>query len=141
MLLLGTYDLGKPRTRLLRECLRAIDPALQEIHVDAWRGVEDKSVSSTGARVWTGLKLLVAYPWLALRYLFAGRHDVVVIGYMGLFDMLLLAPLARLRGKPVVWDAFLSIYDTWARDRAMGAEQGWRATSVSSLPPPASQFS
>lgn len=128
VVLLGTYDLGKPRTRLLRQSLRAIDPSLEELHVDVWHGVEDKSVMrGIGARMVIGLKLLLAYPWLALRYLLSGRHDVVVVGYMGLFDMLLLAPLARLRGKPVVWDAFLSIYDTWARDRALGAEGGWQA--------------
>ena len=31
VVLLGTYDLGKPRTRLLREALRAIDPRLREL--------------------------------------------------------------------------------------------------------------
>jgi glycosyltransferase involved in cell wall biosynthesis len=125
LLLLGTYDLGKPRTRLLRECLRVIDPQLREVHFAVWQGVEDKSeLRGPGARLELGLKLALAMPWLALRYLFAGPHDVVVVGYMGLFDMLLLAPLARLRGKPVVWDAFLSIYDTYARDRGLGAEGG-----------------
>ncbi|MEL1249848.1 glycosyltransferase [Aurantiacibacter gilvus] len=123
VVLLGTYDLGKPRTRLLRQSLQAIDPGLQELHVDVWRGVEDKSVMhGMAARLSIGLKMLFGYPWLALRYLFCGRHDVVVIGYMGLFDMLLLAPLAKMRGKPVVWDVFLSVYDTWVRDRGMGRE-------------------
>ncbi|WAT18764.1 glycosyltransferase [Aurantiacibacter sp. MUD11] len=131
VVLLGTYDLGKPRTRLLRESLRQIDPALRMLHFPVWEGVEDKSVMrGPGARLEVGLRLLLAYPVLALRYLFAGPHDVVVIGYMGLFDMLLLAPLAKLRGKPVVWDAFLSIYDTYARDRAMGAEQGLKARAL-----------
>lgn len=128
VVLLGTYDLGKPRTRLLRQSLRAIDPDLREIHVDVWRGVEDKSVMrGMTARLVIGLKMLLGYPWLALRYLFCGRHDVVVIGYMGLFDMLLLAPLVKFRGKPVVWDVFLSVYDTWVRDRGMGREGSLKA--------------
>ena len=128
VVLLGTYDLGKPRTRLLRQSLQAIDPDLKELHVDVWRGVEDKSVMrGMAARLAIGLKMLFGYPWLALRYLFSGRHDVVVIGYMGLFDMLLLAPLAKLRGKPVVWDVFLSVYDTWVRDRGMGQEGSLKA--------------
>ncbi len=128
VVLLGTYDLGKPRTRLLRQSLLAIDPGLKELHVDVWRGVEDKSVMrGVAARLVIGLKMLLGYPCLALRYLFCGRHDVVVIGYMGLFDMLLLAPLAKLRGKPVVWDVFLSVYDTWARDRGMGREGSRKA--------------
>ncbi|MWV29461.1 glycosyltransferase [Aurantiacibacter rhizosphaerae] len=128
VVLLGTYDLGKPRTRLLRDCLRAIDPGLQELHFSVWHGVEDKSVmSGLGGKLRIAMRLLLAYPVVAARYLMAGRHDIVVIGYMGLFDMVLLAPLAKLRGKPVVWDAFLSIYDTYVRDRAMASERGWKA--------------
>ena len=128
VVLLGTYDLGKPRTRLLREALRAIDPQFRELHFPVWEGVEDKSVMhGLVAKVSVAVRLLLAYPVLALRYLLTGRHDLVVIGYLGLFDMLLLAPLAKLRGKPVVWDAFLSVYDTYARDRAMASERGWTA--------------
>ena len=128
VVMLGTYDLGKPRTRLLREALRHIDPDLRELHFSVWHGVEDKSVmSGLGAKLGVAMRLLLAYPVLAVRYLFAGKHDLVVIGYLGLFDMLLLAPLAKLRGKPVVWDAFLSIYDTYARDRGMDAEDGWKS--------------
>ncbi|APE29150.1 glycosyltransferase [Aurantiacibacter gangjinensis] len=128
IVMLGTYDLGKPRTRLLRRALREISPAVREIHFDVWRGVEDKSVlDGFAGRLRIVMRMLVAYPMLAVRYLMAGRHDVVVIGYMGLFDMLLLAPLAKLRGKRVVWDAFLSIYDTYARDRGLGRETGFKA--------------
>lgn len=131
VVLLGTYDLGKPRTRLLRESLRQIDPQLQELHFSIWHGVEDKSVmTGVTARLGIVFRLLIAYPVLAARYLMAGRHDVVVIGYMGLFDMLLLAPLVKVRGKTVVWDAFLSVYDTYARDRAMSSEGGWKARAL-----------
>lgn len=128
VVLLGTYDLGKPRTRLLRECLRIIDPDVNEVHFDVWRGVEDKAVLK-GWIAWLHIawRMVLAYPVLALRYLFAGRHDVVVIGYMGLFDMLALAPLAKLRGKPVVWDVHLSVYDAFARDRALREEGSWQA--------------
>ena len=128
--MLGTYDLGKPRTRLLRDAMRQIDPSMRELHVDVWRGVEDKSVSGPAARLAVLGRLLLAYPLLAVRYLLAGRHDVVVIGYLGLFDVLLLGPLARLRGKPVVWDAFLSVYDTWVNDRGMAATGTLRARAI-----------
>ena len=128
LVMLGTYDLGKPRTRLLLRAMQEIDADLVQIHHNVWSGIEDKSlVTGIGARLSILFKLLIAYPLLALRYAFAGRHDVVVVGYMGLFDMLLLAPLAKLRGKPIVWDAFLSVYDTYARDRGLGEEGGLKA--------------
>ena len=131
IVLLGTYDLGKPRTRMLRRALREIDPQLVELHADIWRTVPDKSVMNGFAtKALVALKALAAYPVLATRYLTARRHDVVVIGYLGLFDVLLLGWLARLRGKPLVWDAFLSAYDTYARDRAIAPPSSMRARLV-----------
>lgn len=131
VMLWGTYDLGKPRTRLLREALRRIDTGCEEIHAAVWTGVEDKSGLSGGARLaGFALRWLLAYPALIWRFLRARDCDVVVIGYLGLVDVLVLAPFARLRGIPIVWDAFLSLYDTYARDRGMAAEHSLKARAL-----------
>lgn len=116
----GTYDLGKPRTRILLDGLRKTSNSLTECHVDVWNGVEDKS-QLTGWRQIANcaLKLLLAYPGLIWRYLRLPRHDVVVVGYFGHLDVLVLWPFARLRGVPVLWDAFLSLYETVVEDRAL----------------------
>ena len=37
-------------------------------------------------------------------------HDLVVVGYPGQFDVFLAWFLAKLRGVPLVWDIFMSIY-------------------------------
>ena len=134
----GTYDTGKPRVRLMLQCLRQIDPALRTIHAPVWDGVEDKSGLAAGlSGSWRVLAIavrwLLAYPPLVWRFLTAPRPNVVVIGYLGLADVLVLAPLARLRGVPVVWDAFLSLYDTYARDRAMAATGSITARVVRAL--------
>ena len=60
---------------------------------------------------------LLSYPALIWRYLRLPKHDVVVIGYMGHLDVLVLWPFAKLRGVPVSWDAFLSLYNTIVEDR------------------------
>ncbi|TIX51834.1 glycosyltransferase [Alteraurantiacibacter aquimixticola] len=128
VMLWGTYDTGKPRTRLMREALRRIDLQLTEIHTSVWQGVEDKSgLSGSGRLLGFALRWLLAYPGLVWRFLRAERTDVVVVGYLGLFDVLVIAPFARMRGIPVVWDAFLSLYDTYARDRGMAAERSLQA--------------
>lgn len=114
----GTYDLGKPRNRILLRGLRENQIEVIECHTDLWRGVEDKS------RI-TGLKnkalflwaWLWSYPALISRYLRLSKHDAVVVGYLGHLDVLILWPFAKLRGVPVVWDAFLSLYDTVVCDR------------------------
>jgi glycosyltransferase involved in cell wall biosynthesis len=116
----GTYDLGKPRTRILLCGLREAGVPLTECHVDVWNGVEDKSQLSGWRQIVNCvLKLLLAYPTLVWRYLRLPPHDVVIVGYFGHFDILVLWPFARLRGVPVLWDAFLSLYETAVEDRAM----------------------
>ena len=58
----------------------------------------------------------MGYPKLIYQYLSLGEHDAVVVGYLGHIDVLILAPFARLRQKPIVFDAFFSLYDTAISD-------------------------
>jgi glycosyltransferase involved in cell wall biosynthesis len=116
----GTYDLGKPRNRILLRGLREAGVDLIEVHSDVWGGVEDKGqIAGVGRKLLLLVKWLAAYPGLVWRYLRAPRHDAVLIGYMGHLDVLVLWPFAKLRGAPVVWDAFLSLYNTVVEDRRM----------------------
>ena len=39
----GTYDLGKPRNRILLRGLRENNVIIYQCHKDIWKGVEDKS--------------------------------------------------------------------------------------------------
>ncbi|MEO1253028.1 MAG: glycosyltransferase [Pseudomonadota bacterium] len=130
IVLWGTYDLGKPRVRLMRRALHELGD-VEEIHADIWSGVEDKSqVSRLAAKLGFALKMMAAYPGLLWRYLRAAPHDVVVVGYMGQFDVLVLCALARLRGKPIVWDAFLSLYDTVVADRRLVSRKSMLARAL-----------
>ena len=116
----GTYDLGKPRNRILLRGLREAGVELVEIHKDVWRGVEDKGgIAGAGRKLVLMLKWLAAYPGLIWRYIRAPRHDAVFVGYMGQLDVLVLWPFAKMRGVPVVWDVFLSIYNTVVEDRRL----------------------
>jgi glycosyltransferase involved in cell wall biosynthesis len=120
VVLWGTYDTGKPRIRILLRGLRENGVEVIECHKEVWGGVDDKSQVRG---VFNTLRLLVrwllAYPVLVFRYLRLPRHDVVLIGYMGQLDVLVLWPFAKLRGVPMVWDAFLSLYNTVVEDRRM----------------------
>ncbi|AZQ66688.1 glycosyltransferase [Silicimonas algicola] len=115
----GTYDLGKPRTRILRDSLRGVGVEVVEIHADIWCGHEDKSQAGTATILMVLLRALLAYPGLAIRYLRAPAHDAVIVPYLGQFDVLFFTPLAWLRRKPVIWDMFISLYDTAVCDRRM----------------------
>ena len=116
----GTYDTGKPRVRILLRGLRENGVELLECHRELWEGVEDKSqLAGVFTKMRIALRWLVTYPVLIWRYLRLPRHDVVLVGYLGHLDVLLLWPFARLRRVPVVWDAFLSLYDTVVNDRQL----------------------
>jgi glycosyltransferase involved in cell wall biosynthesis len=116
----GTYDTGKPRVRLLLAGARAAGFDVLECHQRVWDGVEDKTQlrgMSHAIRLLT--KLVGAYPSLIHRYLTLPDHDAVIVGYPGILDVLVLWPLTWLRGRPLVWDVFLSLYDTIVRDRRL----------------------
>jgi glycosyltransferase involved in cell wall biosynthesis len=120
VVLWGTYDLGKPRTRILIRGLAEAGLELVQCHVDVWSGIEDKANIAGWRNVAAVVgKLILAYPVLIWRYLRLPRHDVVLVGYLGHLDVIVLWPFAALRGVPVVWDAFLSLYETVVEDRQM----------------------
>lgn len=131
---IGTYDLGKPRTRILLAALRDAPVELETLHVDVWVGVEDKSVlRSPTERLKRLLRWVLAYPRLALKLLRRPRFDVIFVPYLGLLDVLVLWPLARLRGEPMVWDAFLSVWDTVVQDRRLLRPGQFRARALKKL--------
>jgi glycosyltransferase involved in cell wall biosynthesis len=115
----GTYDLSKPRNRILLRGLRECGVHVQECHESVWEAVRDKSVIGSLRVAIHLLKAMAVYPRLLARFLRAERPDLVVIGYLGQLDVILLAPVARLLHVPVVWDQFLSLYDTVVEDRAI----------------------
>ncbi len=114
----GTYDTGKPRNRILIKGLKQSGADVIECHRDVWGGVEDKSqVSGWLARFKKACFWLISYPGLIIEYLRLPAHDVVIVAYMGQLDVLVLWPFAKYRSVPIVWDAFLSLYDTVVCDR------------------------
>jgi glycosyltransferase involved in cell wall biosynthesis len=115
----GTYDVTKPRTRILLAAMRAAGLDVDEIHADVWAGVRDKSLLTRAQQAAVVARMALRYAGLAARYARAPKADAVFVGYLGQLDVLLVKPLALLRNEPVVWDAFLSLYDTVVDDRRM----------------------
>jgi len=120
ILYFGTWSTGEgyPRNRVLIEGLRRAGAEVDLCHEAFWSDAAHKMAGVTA-----GVKLLPAYAaaWirLVLRYVRSRPHDVVVVGYTGQIDVILARVLATLTGRPVVLDAFLSLYDTVALDRGL----------------------
>jgi len=116
----GTYDTGKPRNRIILRGLAEYGATVYECHKSIWENVEDKT-QITGLLFY--LKILVrwlcAYPPLIFNYFKQPSHDVIFVGYLGQLDVLILWPFAKLRGKPIVLDVFISLYDSIVFDRCL----------------------
>lgn len=115
----GTYDIGKPRIRILRAGIRAAGISLDDCHRDVWTGLEDKTRTPVALLLRRMVRWLLSYPALVWRFLRAPRPDMVLTSFPGLIDTIVIAPFARLRGVPVVWDLFISAYDTLVFDRGL----------------------
>ena len=120
VLLWGTYDTSKPRTRILRAGMRAVGIEVHEIHATVWEGIEDKSqLKGWGSRLRILGRWMAAYPRLLWQLARTPKPDLLLIGYPGVLDAYLAVFIGRIRGIPVVWDVFISIYDTVVEDRRM----------------------
>ncbi|MCB9597675.1 MAG: glycosyltransferase [Sandaracinaceae bacterium] len=131
----GTYESDYDRNRILQEALRLQGIRVLTCHEPVLEARRHKTgtLGSPAGVLGLGLQMARAWARLATRYLAMEDHDAVVVGYLGHLDVLLAAPLARLRGKPVIFDAFISLYDTLVHDRAVFAEGSLGARAAKGL--------
>jgi glycosyltransferase involved in cell wall biosynthesis len=115
----GTYEAGYDRNQVLMRGMREAGIEVVECHVPLWESMRYKTSALKGPAQYVVIatKLALAYAQLAVRYLFAPPHDIVLVGYLGHFDVFPARLLTWLRRKPLVFDAFVSLYDTSVEDR------------------------
>jgi len=125
----GTYDRSYVRNCVLLAGLRQAGATVSECHVELWRAPQERlqQASARGPRLRLALRLLAAYAQLAVRFMIAPRPDIVIVGYPGQIDALLARLLCWLRRAPLVFDAFLSAYETMVVDRGLLPARSWRA--------------
>ncbi|MFZ1864991.1 MAG: glycosyltransferase [Polyangiales bacterium] len=126
----GTYEARYDRNQVLMRGMREAGIEVIECHVPLWENMRYKTSALKGPAQYAALvlKLGLSYAKLCFRYLVAPRHDVVLVGYLGHFDVFLARALTWLRGKPLVFDAFVSLYDTSVVDREVIRRDSLAAT-------------
>lgn len=109
VLAFGTYQRDYPRNAQVRSCLRSAGVEVVERHVN----VSDGEREAWAAGPATVARLVVAEARLAI----ARRvdADALLVGYPGHFD--LGAARIAARGRPIVFDPLVSLYDTLVGDR------------------------
>jgi glycosyltransferase involved in cell wall biosynthesis len=115
----GTYEAGYDRNQILMRGFRETGVDVYECHEPVWESMRYKTTAIEGPLQYVRVlaKLALAYTKLCYRYLTAPAHDVVLVGYLGHFDVFPARVLSWLRRKPLVFDAFVSLYDTSVEDR------------------------
>lgn len=125
----GTFEREYPRNAALIAGLRQNGIEVIECHYPLWkegfRSNKMTLLAGFGRKLRFFGQAFLNYPILIYRYLCLGDHDAVLVGYLGHFDILFLMPFAKLKRKPVVFDAFFSLYDTAISD--------WQLASKKSL--------
>lgn len=115
----GSFEASFGRNKRLREYLIAADIDYRELRVNVWP--EDRVGAFTEGRLKVMLRMLVGYPQLLIRLLLAPRPDVYLVSYPGWFDVFVVKLAAMIKRRPVVFDMFISLYDTAISDRQLAS--------------------
>lgn len=139
----GSYATGPgyPRSATLIAGLRSLGHAVEEVHAPLLAGAGEKAdIAGGGGAARLAVRQTGAALRLARRFFRAAPADAVVAGYGGLID----APLARfLQGfdrVPLVWDAFVPLYDAVVRDRGLATPESLRARTLLRLERASARF-
>jgi len=108
----GTYRANYSRNQMMIAGLRMNGVEVIECHETLWHGIEDRVNATTGGwlRPTFWKRLIQTYMRLLKRYRQVGDYDILIVGYPGQFDVFLGRLLGWFRGKPLVWDVFMSIF-------------------------------
>lgn len=136
LLYVGTYERDYPRNALTIAALRRAGYDVEEIHVPVFERTRDKTGGflRPGSLARLGARLVLAYARLALRMMRRLAHaDAVLFGYIGQGDVLALAPLARLRRRPVIFNPLVTLTDTLVEDRGLVRDGTLPARAIAAL--------
>ena len=117
----GTYRAEYPRNQIVIEGLRRNGIKVTECHQPLWRGIEDRIKVIGGG--WSNPefwgRVIRTYFRLMVNYSRIADYDLLMVGYPGQLDVFLARVLSLLKGRPLGWDVFMSIY-LIALERGLG---------------------
>lgn len=124
--LFGTYNRGHSANRIYAAAARAAGFDVCEIHVPLWEKTRDKDAtyfSPLGllrlAAAWITAAAKLAWRWRA-----SGGTPVVIVGFNGQLDVLLLKLLTLRYGPRIVYAPLVSVTETLIDDRARYPREG-----------------
>jgi glycosyltransferase involved in cell wall biosynthesis len=130
VLVAGTFDPEHTRNQVIFALLERGGFKVSVINRPLW-GSKRYSLFDR-PRFWLAMRAIRAYGSLFVALMRVEKPDAILVLYPGHADMALMAAFARVKGVPIVFDAFISLYDTIIVDRALRSSSSLlgRATRV-----------
>jgi glycosyltransferase involved in cell wall biosynthesis len=120
VLMIGTFDPDYTRNRQLVRLMRARGVDLRTEAVPLWGTTRFDAIgSSVWSRARLAWRVMAAEARVAWTFLRAERPDVVLVGFPGQLDAVVLGVLCRLRRVPMVLEFFISMHETMVTDRQL----------------------
>jgi glycosyltransferase involved in cell wall biosynthesis len=121
VLYFGTYLPEYPRNSVLIKGLRSQGVSVIECHYPLWHGIEPRIGKIKGIRgkISLFISLIHAYISLSIAHHSVSDYDLMVVGYTGHLDVPLARFLSRLRRRPLIFDMFWSMYNSFVEDRGL----------------------
>jgi glycosyltransferase involved in cell wall biosynthesis len=119
VLMAGTFDRDFPRNRVLKSLLEREGIEVRVLQYELWGS--DRLIHVDRSKLRLLVRLATAYARLLWGLARVERPDLVLFGYPGYFDVPMLAAVAKARRIPIVFDPFVSLFDTLVKDRGLRA--------------------
>lgn len=119
----GTWERGYPRNDQVISALESAGIDVDLVHEEMWTGTHKFGLTPTVLPRLARAELRLA------RADVASRADAVLVGYPGQFDIW----SAKRHGRPVVFNAMVSLYDTFVEDRERFRERSLAAHALRRL--------
>lgn len=116
----GTFDPSFSRNRKLARLLELMGAEVDVRRVRVW--ADDRVAEARSGKLRAALAMLTAVPRLAWTLARTPAPDAYLVSYPGWLDVPVVALFGRIKGRPVVFDPFISLYDTMISDRQMYAD-------------------
>ncbi len=122
----GTYEKNYSRNRVIISGLKKNNTKIIECNEDPWKS-EHKVNLGVIKKIKILSNFLISYIKLFFKYLKNRPYDIIFVGYLGHFDIFLAKLLSLIDGKPLVFDAYYSLYDSLVNDRKMLKKESYMA--------------
>lgn len=113
----GTFDPEFSRNKKLARLMSLSPVHWRVIREEVW--ASDRVALASRPSLVVALRALIGYPKLLVRLLMAPAPDVYLVSYPGWFDVPVVRLVASVRRRPLVFDPFLSLFDTMISDRGL----------------------